>query len=67
MTAIENLESAQERLENAGRKTGELLLHCKHDPEAIRLLHDLIGYQGGALNSIRFAQRKLAKTEEATK
>jgi hypothetical protein len=55
----DDLASAKERIQNAGRKTGELLLHCKGDAEAIRLLHDLIGYQSGALNSIRFAERKL--------
>lgn len=60
-TLEDHLLLAQERLENAGRKTGELLLHCAGDPEAIRLLHDLIGYQAGALNRIRFAQRALAK------
>jgi hypothetical protein len=54
---VDDLATAQERLENAGRTTGELLIHCKNDPEAIRLLHRLINQQAGALNSIRFARR----------
>lgn len=59
MTVVGDLARAQERLEEAGRKAGELLLHCKGDPEAVALLHALINKQAGALNQIRFARREL--------
>lgn len=60
-TVTDDLARAQERLEDAGRTTGELLLHCKDDPEAVELLHRLIGQQGLVLNSIRFARRSIAR------
>lgn len=58
---MDDLATAQERLERAGRTAGELLIHCKDDPVAVKLLHRLIGEQGLVLNSIRFARRSIVR------
>jgi hypothetical protein len=58
VTVEEDLAKAQERLELAGKMAGKLLL-IHRDEVTVTLIHELISWQGLALNSIRFARRQL--------